>query len=154
MLTIRLTKKKLGKLHLKILQILRAYPGGISIDEIRSKLPTSFGPQNELPKRIRELRYQHTIRMVGRKYYYEGARPNPLNNQGVNSKLRASVLNRAHGRCQMCGRTVADDGIRLEVDHKIPHNWGGPPYWRTFGRSAVYATAASATSSNHLMTMK
>ena len=26
----------------------------------------------------------------------------------------------------MCGRTVSEDGIKLQADHKVPHNWGGP----------------------------
>lgn len=25
----------------------------------------------------------------------------------------------------MCGRTPADDGVKLQVDHKIPKDWGG-----------------------------
>lgn len=25
----------------------------------------------------------------------------------------------------MCGRTPTDDGVRLQVDHKIPQEWGG-----------------------------
>ena len=26
----------------------------------------------------------------------------------------------------MCGRTVADDAVKLHVDHKVPRDWGGP----------------------------
>jgi HNH endonuclease len=126
MRAIRPMKKKLRKLHLQILEILQSNLGGLSIHDIRAKLPADIGPQEELNKRVRELRYQYNIREEGKKYYYEGVRETPLDNQGVGSKLRAAVLNQAHGRCQMCGRTVAVDGIRLEVDHKIPHNWGGP----------------------------
>ena len=25
----------------------------------------------------------------------------------------------------MCGKTVAEDGVKLEADHKIPRSWGG-----------------------------
>ena len=31
----------------------------------------------------------------------------------------------AKGRCQMCGKTVTEDGIKLQVDHKVPQDWGG-----------------------------
>lgn len=122
---IRPRRKGLSGLKLQILEILQASRDGISIHDIRNKLPENIGPQEELNKRVRELRYQHNIRHEGKKYYYEGVREFPLDNQGVSSKLRAAVLNQAHGRCQMCGRTIADDGIRLEADHKVPHNWGG-----------------------------
>ncbi len=28
-------------------------------------------------------------------------------------------------RCAQCGKTPLDDGVKLEVDHKIPLEWGG-----------------------------
>lgn len=42
----------------------------------------------------------------------------------INNKLRYQVLSRDNSACQRCGRTVKD-GIKLEVDHKIPVEWGG-----------------------------
>lgn len=39
-------------------------------------------------------------------------------------KLRFAVLRRDSYRCQLCGRD-ASDGIKLEVDHKIPVAKGG-----------------------------
>jgi len=39
--------------------------------------------------------------------------------------LRAHVLHIANGRCAMCGKTVAQDFIRLLVDHRVPLSWGG-----------------------------
>jgi hypothetical protein len=54
---------------------------------------------------------------------------------GWASRLRAdsSSISRADryrvrqsGRCAKCGRTVADDHVKLEVDHIIPQGWGGP----------------------------
>lgn len=42
----------------------------------------------------------------------------------INNKLRYSVLQRDNSICQRCGKTVAD-GIKLEVDHKVPVEWGG-----------------------------
>jgi len=118
-----MAKKK--RLHDLILGALKASPDGLSIHELRAKLPEDIGPQAELNKRVRELRYKHDIPHESGRYVYRGARVVPLDNQGISSKLRAAVLNKANGRCQMCGRTVKDDGIKLEADHKIPHNWGG-----------------------------
>ena len=33
---------------------------------------------------------------------------------------------RQSGRCAKCGKTVADDHVKLEVDHIVPQGWGGP----------------------------
>ena len=42
----------------------------------------------------------------------------------INNKLRYEVLSRDNSTCQRCGKTVKD-GIKLEVDHKKPVEWGG-----------------------------
>ncbi|MBN8691969.1 MAG: HNH endonuclease [Bacteroidetes bacterium] len=42
----------------------------------------------------------------------------------INNKLRYSILQRDNSTCQRCGKTV-QDGIKLEVDHKIPVEWNG-----------------------------
>lgn len=118
--------KQAKQLHQLILEVLIANPCGVSIHELRALLPNDIGPQAELNKRVRELRYQHDIPFENGKYIYKGARAEPLDNQGITSRLRAAALNAAHGRCQMCGQSIADDQIKLQVDHKIPHNWGGP----------------------------
>jgi hypothetical protein len=39
--------------------------------------------------------------------------------------MKAEVRHAAHGCCQMCGKTIAEDGIKLVVDHKKPRAWGG-----------------------------
>ena len=37
--------------------------------------------------------------------------------------MRGEVLSAQ--RCAQCGKTPAEDHVKLEVDHKIPHSWGG-----------------------------
>lgn len=39
--------------------------------------------------------------------------------------LRYFILKRDNFTCQLCGRTPADDGVKLEVDHIIPVSKGG-----------------------------
>lgn len=56
---------------------------------------------------------------------YIGERDVDLSEGRVSGKLRADVLNAAHGICQMCGKSIQRDGIRLVVDHKRPLAWGG-----------------------------
>ena len=42
----------------------------------------------------------------------------------ITPKLRMDILERDNFTCQLCGRTV-QDGVKLEVDHKIPVSKGG-----------------------------
>lgn len=42
----------------------------------------------------------------------------------INNKLRYSILQRDDSKCQRCGMGIAD-GVKLEVDHKLPVDWGG-----------------------------
>lgn len=120
---------KLGAIHLKILDLLKASPAGLTIYEIRDGI-ADLDVQQHLDKRVRELRYTHLVplRRAGGKavYVYEGERTDALSDSGqITSALRAKLLHAAHGKCQMCGRTISEDGIKLEIDHKIPRNWGG-----------------------------
>ena len=121
---------KLSALQEKIVPILQANPEGLDLNEIRAALPSDIGPQEELSKRVREVRkfFQIDTPRAGRRtlYILGPPRSKDLSDAGfVTSKLRAKLLKVAAGRCQMCGRTVKDDGIRFEIDHKIPRNWGG-----------------------------
>lgn len=123
------TATKLGAIHHKILDLLKATPTGLTIYEIRDQI-ADLDVQQHLDKRVRELRYTHKVplRRIGGKavYVYEGEREEGLSDGGhISSALRAKLLHTAHGKCQMCGRTIADDDIKLEIDHKIPRNWGG-----------------------------
>jgi 5-methylcytosine-specific restriction endonuclease McrA len=123
-------KSSLGAIHEQILALLNAHPQGLNVFEIRQQLPEDIGVQQHLDKRIRELRYHYSIprRKAAGKwvYIYEGPLDKPATDAGViNKTLRAKVYHKAHGRCQMCGRTVEGDGVKLEIDHKIPRTWGG-----------------------------
>src|SRR5262245_40215927 len=113
----------------KIVDLLRANPDGLTIHDIRSKLPQDIGPQEQLDRRIRELRATYDIAWERRGkegvYVFTGERSIRADTVSISGRLRAVVLHKAHGRCQMCGRTVAEDGIKLQPDHKIPRNWGG-----------------------------
>jgi hypothetical protein len=44
------------------------------------------------------------------------------NNNG--KSLRFDILKRDNYRCQICGRD-ASDGVKLEIDHKVPKSKGG-----------------------------
>lgn len=122
--------KSLSKIHQDILQLLRKNVAGLTIYDIRERLP-GIEIQQHLDKRVRELRKFYDVpleRRDGKAYYvYKGERKKPAVDSGhIKAPLRAQLLHEANGRCQMCGRTVKEDKIKFEIDHKIPRNWGGP----------------------------
>jgi 5-methylcytosine-specific restriction endonuclease McrA len=43
----------------------------------------------------------------------------------VSRRLRYEVLKRDGYRCQLCGRNPTEDGVKLEVDHKVSRHHGG-----------------------------
>ena len=119
----------LTAIHEQILNVLKDHPEGLTIHEIREAIP-NIGIQQHLDKRVRDLRYYYDVPLAsrgGKSVYVLGAvrEDNASETGRITSKIRATVLHKAHGRCQMCGRTVAEDGIKLQVDHRIPRNWGG-----------------------------
>ncbi len=102
---------------------------GLDIGQIRTALKVGES-QEHLTRRVRSLRrfYEVPATPEGRRYVYRirGFRTTPVGDSGrISGKLRAAVLHDAKGRCQMCGKTIVGDGIRLQIDHKIPQNWGG-----------------------------
>jgi 5-methylcytosine-specific restriction endonuclease McrA len=95
--------------------------------EIREEL-AEIGTQEQLDRRRRELnRYfeiAHVRTGVETGYQLIGVKPRSAEaDAGISERDRAAVLR--HGRCAMCGRTPLDDRVKLQVDHKIPQEWGG-----------------------------
>lgn len=97
--------------------------------EIRARAAEENGESHsQTDRRVRELRDWFTVSAVrdGRKFVYRldvkanGARGG---RSPISAKVRGEVLSTK--RCTQCGKTPADDHVRLEIDHKIPHSWGG-----------------------------
>jgi len=87
--------------------------------------------QNQVDRRVRDLYVYFRIEKVRVKgdrsprYRLVGweTRERRSKNLGISGGLRARVL--APQRCAMCGRRPLDHGVVLEVDHKMPQDWGG-----------------------------
>jgi HNH endonuclease len=99
----------------------------LTMREIRDRL-AAIGTQEQLDRRRRELNRYFEIEKVGSgattRYRLTAVRPrSPELDLGISERDRAAILR--HGRCAMCGRTPLDDGVRLQVDHRIPKAWGG-----------------------------
>lgn len=117
----------LTKLQKLILEILRRHPDGIDIASIREE--GRIEGQQHLDKRIRELYPLYEIDRVksgGKtKYRLIGPRNEPWDFQNISKDMRAKILARDGMRCQMCGKTVRDEHVKLHIDHRIPRSWGG-----------------------------
>ena len=124
-------KKGLGVLHGKILDVLRAHPEGVDIVQIRDEADVPGAEQQHLDRRVRQLYPYYEIErgFKGGKYMYrligELTTDEVTDTEAISKTLRAKILERDGRRCQMCGRTVSKDKIRLHIDHKIPRAWGG-----------------------------
>lgn len=112
----------------EVLELLKKHPEGLNASQIRQALGGDVGAQEQLMRRLRYLRKHYDVPYdpVGKVYRYAGEKPELDTDSGaISGKQRARILNLARGRCQMCGRTVAEDDVKLQVDHKVPQTWGG-----------------------------
>jgi len=135
-----MAKSKPGVIHQRIVEVMKRFPDGISGGQIRQELENEgLRPEDQthLDRRKRDLKKWFFITTVEstqvvsgkpRKvtlYKYAGERNDVTDEGDINIRLRAEVLYAAHGRCQICGRTIAEHGIRLVVDQEKPQAWGG-----------------------------
>lgn len=122
---------RLGHVATKALELLKAHPEGLTMAQMREMLDATAETQEHFNRRVRDIRKVYRLDAVKRDrqthYVLGDRREAPTADAGqVSEKLRAAVLHMAHGRCQMCGLTIKEDGIKLQADHKIPQSWGGP----------------------------
>lgn len=100
----------------------------LSMSQIREILNVEAGKQEHLNRRLRELYREFEIdrRRLGTTTTYEliGRLAEPKAAHGGISKADRAYVMR-NGRCEQCGRTVAEHHVILHADHKIPRNWGG-----------------------------
>jgi HNH endonuclease len=133
-------KSRPGKIHLRIIEVMKKFPGGISGGQIRHELEKEGlepGEQTHLDRRKRDLKKWFVVRkelatiLVNNKnkrvtlYKYAGVRQEVVDEGQPSLKERAEVIHGAHGRCQMCGKSVERHGITLVVDHRKPRDWDG-----------------------------
>lgn len=114
-------KSKPGNIHLRIIEVMKRFPGGISGGQIRQELEKEGlepGEQTHLDRRKRDLKKWFVIKkdiakiVVNDKnrkvtlYKYAGLRRKVVDQGQISLKGRAEVIRGAHGRCQMCGRSI------------------------------------------------
>ena len=122
-------KPRPPKMVARIIELLRENPDGLTSGQIRERLSIAAGSQAQLDRRRRQVRdwYELIIVPNGMSPLYKLGQPveRSVSHGGINGRVRAEVLRLARGRCQMCGQSISEDGIKLQVDHKVPQAWGG-----------------------------
>lgn len=133
-------RSKPGKIHLRIVEVMKRFPDGITGGQIRQELESEgLRPEDQthLDRRKRDLKKwfviekeKSVVTVEGKKrnivlYKYKAERSRVTDEGSINLKTRAEILRDAHGKCGMCGRTIEKHGITLVVDHKTPRDWGG-----------------------------
>lgn len=98
------------------------------MQQIREILRPELGDQEQLDRRRRDLspffRVERTSDGRNAKYELVGLKERTESEAlGISERVRAEVLRL--GRCEQCGRTPREHGVRLQVDHKMPQSWGG-----------------------------
>jgi hypothetical protein len=116
-----------GNIHLRIVEVMKRFPEGISGSQIRRE-PEKKGVRtedlNHLGRRIDELDEWFVVDRMSVTEAAQDKEPQLIAEQGkIRRELRAQVLYAAHGRCQMCGRTIEVHGIALAVEHKELRDW-------------------------------
>ena len=135
-----MAKSKPGAIHQRIVDVMKRFPEGISGGQLRQELEKDgLRPEDQthLDRRKRDLKKWFVIQATDavqtvngkpRKvtlYRYAGERSDVSDEGDINIRVKAAVRHAAHGRCQMCGKTLVEDHIKLVVDHKRPKAWGG-----------------------------
>jgi hypothetical protein len=119
---------------------MKRFPHGITAGQIRAALEEQglkAGDQTHLDRRKRDLKKWFVIekskvaqeidgtRRIVTLYKLIGEKTSVTDEGQVDQRLRAQIIHSAHGRCQMCGRTIKEHGISLVVDHMKPREWDG-----------------------------
>lgn len=122
---------KLGSVAAKALEFLQQHPEGLSMKALREMTGLTAEDQEHFNRRVRQIRDLYVLerrKSGGQDVYVLGPRKAEAaagERLSISEKVRAQLLHAAHGRCQMCGATIAEDGVSLQIDHKIPVSWGG-----------------------------
>lgn len=102
-----------------------------SMVEIRDHFLTAVGEiHSQTDRRVRGLRDVYGVIVECKRidhaprYVLKGVRESGSSRRRpISRRIRAQVL--LSQRCAQCGKMPDDDGVKLEVDHKLPLAWGG-----------------------------
>ena len=112
----------------KILKYLQEHVGEKVPRDVLDDLVNHTGGWERSARSLRDDGYELIV-SKGKNSTYCLTSADPINTpkgvRAINNKLRAMVLLRDNSTCQMCGKSVAEDNIKINVDHIVPFEWGG-----------------------------
>lgn len=120
-----------GSIHLRIIEVMKRFPGGISGGRIRQELKRegiSFSDLDHLRRRIRELDEWFIIERTAISRSSKGNGLAIGDEERITETLKAEILYLARGHCQRCGKTIKEDSITLQVHRKRPEYSGDIAY--------------------------
>lgn len=110
-----------GKIHLRIIEVMKRFPEGISGGQIRQELEKEgLRPEDlrNLRRQIEELDKWFIVEKIVAEEAKLGESMLVRDQGEISQELRAKVLYAARGHCQMCRRTIQTDAITLVVTRK------------------------------------
>ena len=111
----------------KILRYFQAHVGEQIPRDILDELVGHVGGWERSLRTLRDDGYVVDYNRSTKCYCFPYAEPqnDPKGERYINNKLRSLVMIRDNSTCQMCGKTVKDDHIKVHIDHIVPYTWGG-----------------------------
>ena len=125
---------KPGAIHLRIVEVMKRFPEGISAGQIRQALGLKPEDQTHLDRRKRDLKKWFVIKTVqstqvtnGKSrrvtlYKYAGKRKAVTDGGDISIRVRAEVIHAAHGRSMASG-----DRMLQHVAHAFKLCWSLGP---------------------------
>lgn len=88
-------------------------------------------PVDDWARSLRSLRDEGYIveyDKSSKTYFFPYSEPQntPKGSRYISNRLRSLVEIRDNSTCQMCGKDVRHDHIKIHIDHIVPYEWGGP----------------------------
>ncbi len=110
----------------KLLRYLKEHVGEQIPRDVLSEIAGNDSWQRSL-RTLRDDGYVLTYNSSTKCYCLPYAEPQnePRDERTISNKLKSLVMIRDNSTCQMCGKNVKDDHIKVHIDHIVPYSWGG-----------------------------
>lgn len=111
----------------KLLRYCKAHVGEQISRETLKEIADNVGSWERSLRTLRDDGYVLEYDSTTKSYCFPYSEPvnEPKDNRYISTKLKSLVMIRDNSTCQMCGKTVKDDHIRVHIDHIVPLSWGG-----------------------------
>ncbi len=95
--------------------------------DILAKLVDYTGGWERSLRSLRDDGYIVNYNHSNKTYIFPFSEPQnaPRDNRYIDKTTRSLVMIRDNSTCQMCGKTVKYDFIKIHIDHITPYEWGG-----------------------------